>query len=685
MIDTTLLESPGWMAAGWTMLHFLWVGTILGVAGALARWLLVSSGPNVRYAVALVCMSALAAAPMVIALWVFEAPVVVDVPDPLILELQEPLATRDAPQLISMPPPIPTPIVADELPTSPTQVTLLERVVRWLPCFWLAGAPLVFVVFATGLMGAERLSRESRRLESSDLPAICERLASSLKIVRHVVVRVSDRINSPVLLGILRPVILLPPAAISGWSPDQIEMVLLHELAHVRRWDNLVNLLQRVVESILFFHPAVWWVSRWVRLEREFACDTVVVAQTGRPNTYAEILARLTVPNIPVGAAAGAMAENDTVVRIRRILNLEDSSMKLSHKVLGVCSILILAPVLLVAANAARSDADDTQGPHPVTAEQVEDGASEADESPSKKGAVQPQALPATTKNQLLVTSFHTGSADVFLLNLRDGKIKNLTNSENHAFGASWSPDGKKIVFVKRKGRGENIYVMDSDGQNVKQLTTSGLGNMQPAWSPNGKNIAFRRYVEGLDWEIFVMDANGENKKNLTNSPLRETDPDWSPDGKKFVFTVGSYSHNYNVSVMNTDGSNVRKLNERRASFAYPTWSPDGKKITYTLFTNLDENDWSLSDLEVFVSNADGTNEKQLTTLGGLNTMATWSPDGRRIAFVHDYSIDNHSDNPNREITLWLMDADGSNQRKINVGTLKFELGWGRFIAWRPR
>ena len=151
------------------------------------------------------------------------------------------------------------------------------------------------------------------------------------------------------------------------------------------------------------------------------------------------------------------------------------------------------------------------------------------------------------------------------------------------------------------------------------------------------------------------------------------------------MFTVGSYSHNYNVSVMNTDGSNVRKLNERRASFAYPTWSPDGKKITYTLFTNLDENDWALSDLEVFVSNADGTNEKQLTTLGGFNTMATWSPDGRRIAFVHDYSIDNYSDNPDRKITLWLMDADGSNQRKINVGALKFELGWGRLIAWRPR
>jgi beta-lactamase regulating signal transducer with metallopeptidase domain len=65
----------------------------------------------------------------------------------------------------------------------------------------------------------------------------------------------------------------LPPAALTGYSPDEIEMVLLHELAHVRRWDNLINLIQRIVESLLFFHPAVWLISSWVRRERESCCD----------------------------------------------------------------------------------------------------------------------------------------------------------------------------------------------------------------------------------------------------------------------------------------------------------------------------------------------------------------------------------------------------------------------------
>ena len=75
---------------------------------------------------------------------------------------------------------------------------------------------------------------------------------------------------APSLLGIVRPLILLPPAALSGWSVEQLEMVLLHELAHLRRWDNLVNLLQRVLESLLFFHPVVWWLSGWVRLDASF-------------------------------------------------------------------------------------------------------------------------------------------------------------------------------------------------------------------------------------------------------------------------------------------------------------------------------------------------------------------------------------------------------------------------------
>ena len=165
--------------------------------------------------------------------------------------------------------------------------------VAYLPWFWLCGSLLTLVMLATGMIGVEQLRRSSRLVESGDLPRRCRALADSLGMARRVSVGICDRVAMPVLIGIVRPLILLPPAALSGWSVEQLEMVLLHELAHLRRWDNLVNLLQRFVESLLFFHPVVWWLSGWVRLERELCCDRLVVERLGQPVAYAEMLVAL--------------------------------------------------------------------------------------------------------------------------------------------------------------------------------------------------------------------------------------------------------------------------------------------------------------------------------------------------------------------------------------------------------
>ena len=167
---------------------------------------------------------------------------------------------------------------------------------RGCPWLWLVGSPITFAWLALGLAGAERLRRHGAAVSDGDLPRLCRRLAGELGIARDVAVAVCERLAAPVLVGVVRPLILLPAAALGGWGPDQLEMVLLHELAHVRRWDNLVNLLQRLVESALFFHPAVWIVSGWVRREREHCCDAVVVARTGRARAYAETLLALADP-----------------------------------------------------------------------------------------------------------------------------------------------------------------------------------------------------------------------------------------------------------------------------------------------------------------------------------------------------------------------------------------------------
>jgi WD40 repeat protein len=154
-----------------------------------------------------------------------------------------------------------------------------------------------------------------------------------------------------VLVGVIRPLILLPATALGCWNPEQVEMVLLHELAHVRRWDNLINLFQRLIESALFFQPAVWFVSGWLRQEREHCCDRIVVAHTGRARAYAETLLTLAVP-VPdrTARAAVAMTRNHLVSRIRQILiPREEHPMKLSRSLIVAVGVAVLAPAVWIA------------------------------------------------------------------------------------------------------------------------------------------------------------------------------------------------------------------------------------------------------------------------------------------------------------------------------------------------
>ena len=111
------------------------------------------------------------------------------------------------------------------------------------------------------------------------------------------------------VIGWLRPVILLPTSALTGLSPSHLEAILLHELAHIRRLDYLINLLQTIVETLLFYHSAVWWVSRRIRIERENCCDDVAVSVLGGSRDYATALARME------GTAGGAPCSGDCCFR----------------------------------------------------------------------------------------------------------------------------------------------------------------------------------------------------------------------------------------------------------------------------------------------------------------------------------------------------------------------------------
>ncbi|CAN5613989.1 hypothetical protein BH23PLA1_BH23PLA1_13980 [soil metagenome] len=340
-----------WWVIGWTMLHYLWIGGSIGLFAAAGRLWLRASGPDLRHGFSLACLVVLAIAPVGIAVRLWD---------------ENPIAgpTRAADALQTEPVEAPSTIAPTPL-TTPADLTLpgdpstalapwpadpigegLRRVVGWLPWLWLSGTPILLALLGTGLIGAQRLRRDCRPIETGRWPGLVQDLAWSLGVSPKVGLAVCERLAAPVLLGIVRPVILLPPAALSGWSVEQLQMVLLHELAHVRRRDNLVNLLQRIIESLLFYQPAVWIVSRWVRLDREQCCDRIVVEATNRPRAYAEALASMALPGLSTRYGVLAMADAPLVDRIRRILVVKDHAAGLSREVLAILAMILLAPWL---------------------------------------------------------------------------------------------------------------------------------------------------------------------------------------------------------------------------------------------------------------------------------------------------------------------------------------------------
>jgi beta-lactamase regulating signal transducer with metallopeptidase domain len=442
----TVMDSPLWLTAGWTMLHFFWIGVLVGLFAWAGRKVLATASPGVRYLFAVCCLAGLAVAPGIIATQVYvpafeeeffepESAAVSAVLVPVQFETEtitesEPIAAI-------------TPISIPAIPQRNGFTQQLYSAVVWLPWVWFLGTPAVFALLATGLIGADRLRKQSQLLQEGPVFDACRKIAQSLKIARRVTVGICERLKTPILIGVIRPMILLPPAALAGWSPDQLEMVLLHELVHLRRWDNLVNLSQRVIESVLFFHPVVWWISSWVRLERELCCDAVVVRTTGRPQEYAETLAALSHSNGPRLHAAVAMAEHNTVTRIRRILNLEDTTMRLSRTALLLTIILMIAPAVLLTGYVAYGDSAETGSASPDESKQTSETDLLADATDQVKYVV--------GKRKLLVMSKRTGNFDIFLMNEDGSEAKNLTNHDAEDGSPDWSPDGKRIVFASNR------------------------------------------------------------------------------------------------------------------------------------------------------------------------------------------------------------------------------------------
>jgi len=327
---------------GWCLLHFVWQGAVLALV--LCALLSRLRSPQARYVSAVCTLVAMMLVPFVTFAVLKQSP-----------ETVQQLSIGGFTEIGNA-------LEAVQPNAAPPQASAAFSFVSHTPSIdwlsygvlaWFAGVYMFTLRTLGGWMLLMRLRRQRAEPIAGDLLRTCLALQQRLGVSRAVRYVCSKVAESPAVFGWLRPVVVLPLAALAGLSAWQVEALIAHELAHIKRWDLLANAFQIATETLLFYHPAVWWVNRVIRNEREHCCDDVAVAACGNAHDYARALAQLEESR---SASVWAMAANGGVLssRIARLLGLKRAARSMSVPGMAIIGTLCVGGVLLAGTTVAQ-------------------------------------------------------------------------------------------------------------------------------------------------------------------------------------------------------------------------------------------------------------------------------------------------------------------------------------------
>jgi beta-lactamase regulating signal transducer with metallopeptidase domain len=323
----------------WALIHTFWQGGLIALGLFATLVLLRRKSAAVRYAVscaALIALFVLAVGTAFVLIVDASKPLPTDVSKTAALDDTTPrLVSADGTEIGEPLAAVPEGLFSGSVPTS---------LLPWISLLWFSG---VLSLSLYHVMGWRR-TRQLARVDTREVDPLCQRrflrLCARLGLARRVRLLESAVARAPFVVGWLRPTVLVPVSALTGLSTDQLELILVHELAHIRRYDVLVNYIQTVVETLLFHNPAAWWISRQVRIEREHCCDDLATEVCGSRLMYARALVNLeelrrTEPSFSMAADGASI-----MYRIRR---LAGKPVKRSYQpVIGLMNIFSLVMLL---------------------------------------------------------------------------------------------------------------------------------------------------------------------------------------------------------------------------------------------------------------------------------------------------------------------------------------------------
>src|SRR3954471_19887 len=344
-----LLREPAAQAIGWALLHFIWQGTLVAGLTAVALACLRNAAADIRYVISAIGLSLMLTLPAVTAaqLWRSDGS-----PDfrPKAKAARELAADATPDTFRRKAEPTGQARTTTGTALVPSRSGLVDsvQIEPWLPMLvfaWICGVAILSLRLVSGWLWVQRMKSHGTSPVEDGWDVIAARLSRRLHIQRTVRLLRSTLVDVPTVIGWLKPVILVPASALSGLNPHQLEAIMAHELAHIRRHDYLVNLLQTVVETLLFYHPAVWWLSRRIRSERENCCDDLAVSLCGDPVTYARALADLESLRNPARRFVMAADGGSLVQRVRRLLGAPSHAGRAPGWLAGGASLFLMMGV----------------------------------------------------------------------------------------------------------------------------------------------------------------------------------------------------------------------------------------------------------------------------------------------------------------------------------------------------
>ena len=346
----SLFSSEIIRAFGWTLLHSLWQGAVIFLLALVLIMVLRKQGPKTRYA-ALCSLFLLIPA-------LFSATFF------MIYEPGKTVASEVVPVLSNE-----MAYQSDLLNRSAGDITwyssifdFLDQNTHWLVLTWFIGFIILLVRFSGSLLYLYRLRNTNLKAVPGEWKSLLNGLSGRMGIRKAVNLAESALVKVPVTAGYLKPVILLPLGTIAGVPPQMIEAILLHELAHIRRKDYLINIIQSVIEIIFFYHPVTWWLSEHIREEREHICDDIALSVSNDRINYIKALTTMEENNVQSVTLVPAMTGSRKKL-LQRITRLAYPEKIRKGFMEGIVACLMLAGIALgISANAITASSDSVSG-----------------------------------------------------------------------------------------------------------------------------------------------------------------------------------------------------------------------------------------------------------------------------------------------------------------------------------